>query len=180
MRYNLAGCADIHLLKYFEIMCRKVLRGMPSIIILPQVFRVPRSNFCLHSPNCHGTHTHTHKHSLASSLKTSPATTGAARKSLISGKWQNDRNLLADDEQETRKYPTETRGWEGEWRGYGVISILPRHRCHRAVRLSIHFIRNAFAITLRCPGHGLSNGPRGPENGLVMRCVCSISGHQPT
>lgn len=92
-----------------------------------------------------------------------------------------------------------------------------RSRCCSAIvytpRLSIHFIRNVFAITLQRRGHRLSNGERaasevensrqrsrealfsGPTparlwpgsgatlalvRGIVMRCVCSISGHQPT
>ena len=41
-------------------------------------------------------------------------------------------------------------------------TVVALHRgAIRADGLSIHFIRNVFAITLRRRSHGLSNGPNG-------------------
>lgn len=78
---------------------------------------------------------------------------------IFRGCWQSK---LATTMRQARNEEVSNRnkrgGGRGRGEGNGVISILPRHRCHRTVRLSIHFIRNAFAITLRCPSHRLSNG----------------------
>lgn len=63
-----------------------------------------------------------------------------------------------------------------------VIPAVPSY----TPQLSIHFTHNVFAITLQRRGHGLSNSEemrsRAALNtlALVIRCVCSISGHQPT
>lgn len=87
---------------------------------------------------------------------------------------RNSRRLRQARNEEVSNRNEGVQGGTGGGEGNGVISILPRHRCHRTARLSIHFIRNAFAITLRCPGHGLSNGaPRGsrerPRNAMCVQ-----------
>jgi len=70
---------------------------------------------------------------------------------------RNSRRRRASNEEVSNrnKEGTQERGGKREWRNLDIAEEASRHRCHRAVRLSIHFIHNAFAITLRCPGHGL-------------------------
>lgn len=83
---------------------------------------------------------------------------------LILKKWQSKFSMM---DEETWKYPIETKKKNKEVGGGDLdFAEASRYRCHRVVRLSIHFIRNAFAITLRCPGHGLSNGAVRPRERL--------------
>jgi len=79
------------------------------------------------------------------------------------GKTRQDSHLCdrgSMSERGTRKYlREEERGGESRYRRSAEASIGPRRAPSDPVRLSIHFIRNAFAITLRYPGHEPSNGP---------------------
>lgn len=76
------------------------------------------------------------------------------------------RKKIRREKREKRSRNVERGGEEG---GSGIkpsaciICMVPWHRCHQAEGLSIHFIRNVFAITLRRRSHGLSNGSRGPR-----------------